>query len=106
MGMEARAAISPTSPTSSRARCGRLTPKASAAGSSTSLPSSPISVSELAETIGRILGKDVRKEFAPPRAGDIRDSWADISAARQALGWEPSVGLEEGLQRTVEALVG
>ena len=68
--------------------------------------SSPISVSELAETIGRILGKDVRKEFAPPRAGDIRDSWADISAARQALGWEPSVGLEEGLQRTVEALVG
>jgi UDP-glucose 4-epimerase len=67
--------------------------------------SSPISVSELAETIGQILGRDVRKEFAPPRAGDIRDSWADISSARQALGWEPSVGLEEGLQRTVEALI-
>ena len=68
--------------------------------------SSPVSVNDVAETIGRIVGKDVTKTHAPPRAGDIRDSWADISAAREALGWEPCVGLEEGLQRTVEALVG
>jgi UDP-glucose 4-epimerase len=47
----------------------------------------------------------VTKAHAPPRAGDIRDSWADITAARDALAWEPSVGLEEGLQRTIESLV-
>jgi UDP-glucose 4-epimerase len=68
--------------------------------------SSPVSVNDVADTIGRILGKDVAKTHAPPRAGDIRDSWADITAARAALAWEPSVGLEEGLQRTIESLVG
>jgi UDP-glucose 4-epimerase len=66
----------------------------------------PVTVNELANTIGRILGQPVEKVFAAPRAGDIRDSWADISAARQALGWEPTVGLEDGLRRTVEALLG
>jgi UDP-glucose 4-epimerase len=68
--------------------------------------SSPVSVNDVADTIGRILGKDVTKTLGPPRAGDIRDSWADITAAREALAWEPSVGLEEGLQRTIESLVG
>jgi nucleoside-diphosphate-sugar epimerase len=68
--------------------------------------SAPASVNQVAELIGQILGKDVKKEHAPPRAGDIRDSWADITAAREAFGWEPAVGLEDGLRRTVGALVG
>ena len=68
--------------------------------------SSPVSVNQVADSIGQILGKDVKKEHAPPRAGDIRDSWADITAAREAFGWEPSVGLEDGLRRTVGALIG
>ena len=67
--------------------------------------SAPVSVNQVAESIGEILGKPVQKEFAPPRAGDIRDSWADVSRAREVLGWEPSVGLEDGLQRTIDALV-
>jgi UDP-glucose 4-epimerase len=66
---------------------------------------SPGSVNEVAAIIGRILGKPVEKQFEPERPGDIRDSWADISAARETLGFEPHVGLEEGLRRTVEALV-
>ncbi len=66
---------------------------------------SPASVNELAETIGRILGMPVEKRYAPPRPGDIRDSWADISAAREALGYEPLVALEEGLRRTADALL-
>ena len=48
----------------------------------------------------------MHKEHAPPRTGDIRDSWADVTAAREALGWEPTVGLEEGLRLTAEALLG
>lgn len=38
-----------------------------------------------------------RVEYAPPRAGDVRDSLADISAARRAFGFAPSIELEEGL---------
>ena len=64
----------------------------------------PATVNELAETIGRILGKPVEKQFAPHRAGDIRASWADLTAAREVLGYEPSVDLEEGLRRTIEFL--
>ena len=60
---------------------------------------------ELADTIGGILGKPVEKEYLPPRAGDVRDSWADVSEARRLLGFEPKIGLEEGLRRTVDALV-
>ena len=65
---------------------------------------SPASVNTVAEAIGRILGKPVERRFEPPRPGDIRDSWADVSAAREALGYEPSVKLEEGLRRTIEHL--
>jgi nucleoside-diphosphate-sugar epimerase len=65
----------------------------------------PTSVNVLADTIGRLLGKPVERDFKPPRAGDIRDSWADISAARDVLGWEPGTPVEEGLGLTVQSLV-
>lgn len=65
---------------------------------------SPASVNEVADTIGRILGKPVERRHLEPRTGDIRDSWGDISAARETLGWEPTVGLEEGLRLTVDSL--
>ena len=61
-------------------------------------------VDSLADTIGAILGKPVEKEYLPARAGDVRDSWADVSEARRRLGFEPRVGLEEGLRLTVDAL--
>jgi UDP-glucose 4-epimerase len=67
--------------------------------------SAPVTVNAVAAAIGEVLGKDVVKTYEPPRVGDIRDSWADVSAARQVLGWEPTVDLEEGLRRTVETLV-
>ena len=67
--------------------------------------SSTASVNHLADTIGAVVGKPVHKEHTAPRAGDIRDSWADVTAAREALGWEPTVGLEEGLRLTAAALL-
>jgi UDP-glucose 4-epimerase len=66
----------------------------------------PASVNALADTIGAILGKPVLKEHLPPRAGDIRDSWADLSKATRILGYRPAVELDEGLRRTVEFLRG
>jgi UDP-glucose 4-epimerase len=67
--------------------------------------SSPAGVNQVAETIERILGKRAERIPAPRRAGDIRDSWADVTAARQVLGYEPTIGLEDGLRRTAEALL-
>ncbi|MGI9112405.1 MAG: SDR family oxidoreductase [Gaiellaceae bacterium] len=65
----------------------------------------PASVNRVAELIGEILGKPVERDHLPPRTGDIRDSWADISAAREVLGWKPEVSLEEGLRLTADSLV-
>jgi UDP-N-acetylglucosamine/UDP-N-acetyl-alpha-D-glucosaminouronate 4-epimerase len=64
-----------------------------------------LSVNALADTIGDVLGKPVEKEYLPPRAGDVRDSWADVAEARRALGWEPHVGLEDGLRLTADAFL-
>jgi len=49
-----------------------------------------------------IFEQQVRPRYDPPRPGDVRHSLADISLARQVLGYEPRVGFEEGLRRTVD----
>jgi UDP-glucose 4-epimerase len=67
---------------------------------------SPASVNTIADTIGEILGKPVERTHLPPRAGDIRDSWADLSKSERVLGYVPQVRLDDGLRRTVEFLRG
>jgi UDP-glucose 4-epimerase len=64
----------------------------------------PATVNEVADAIGRMLSKTVERRHGPPRIGDIRASWADVTAARETLGWEPTVDLEEGLRLTAESL--
>jgi len=49
-----------------------------------------------------IFGRQVRPRYDPPRKGDVLNSLADISLARQVLGYEPRVSFEEGLRRTVD----
>ena len=61
-------------------------------------------LNELAAALGKICGREVKPKHAEPRAGDIRDSLADISRAREELGFEPRVAVEEGLRRLVESL--
>ena len=56
-------------------------------------------LSEVKELTGR---KDVEAEYQKPRAGDVMHSLADISRARDLLGFEPRVGLREGLQWTID----
>jgi UDP-glucose 4-epimerase len=63
------------------------------------------SVNDLAETIGGALGKEVERKFYPERAGDIRDSWADVDRAHELLGWRPRVDLEEGLRIVADAFL-
>jgi UDP-glucose 4-epimerase len=45
-------------------------------------------------------GRPSNAKYVEPRKGDIRDSQADVSLARQKLGYDPRVGFEEGLRRT------
>ena len=56
----------------------------------------------LLDELNRLLGKSIRPKFAPPRPGDVRHSLADITRARQLLGYEPPVSFADGLRRTVE----
>jgi nucleoside-diphosphate-sugar epimerase len=54
------------------------------------------------DLLAKISGRSVEREYVPPRKGDIRDSQADISRAREILGYNPRIGFEEGLRRTWE----
>jgi UDP-glucose 4-epimerase len=62
------------------------------------------SVNQLAEAIAEIAGTSHDPVHAGARAGDIRVSVANIDKARSVLGYEPTVGLREGLERTYEYL--
>jgi UDP-glucose 4-epimerase len=60
-------------------------------------------LNELLEAIKHVTGKsDVTARYEPPRAGDVRDSLADLTQARTLLGYEPRVSLEEGLKLTFD----
>jgi len=61
-----------------------------------------VSLNNVLRELGRITGKTLEAKYDPPRDGDIRDSQADISQAREFLGYEPQVSFEEGLARTFE----
>jgi len=58
-------------------------------------------VLELAETVGKVMGKKVETEFAPPRAGELFRSSLDISKAKRVLGWSPTHKFDDGLRELV-----
>ena len=60
---------------------------------------------ELTKMIGlieRACGREAIKEMAPMQAGDVRDTYADISAIQRDLGFSPSTSIEEGIPRFVD----
>jgi nucleoside-diphosphate-sugar epimerase len=62
-----------------------------------------ISLNKLLEYLRGLTGAALEADHRPGRPGDVRDSLADVSAARELLGYEPSVDVREGLKRTLEA---
>ena len=60
-----------------------------------------ISLNQLFETLKGLTGATVSPLYAEERAGDVRDSQADISKAHRLLGYQPLVALEQGLEQTV-----
>lgn len=60
-----------------------------------------ISLNQAWSELGSIVGLVQNPVYGPARAGDVRDSQADIGKAERLLGYRPSVSFEEGLRRTV-----
>jgi UDP-N-acetylglucosamine/UDP-N-acetyl-alpha-D-glucosaminouronate 4-epimerase len=61
-----------------------------------------IDLNRVVALIGDILGKKLEAVHEPERAGDIKHSWGDVSAARAGLGFHTAVSFAEGLRRTIE----
>jgi UDP-glucose 4-epimerase len=61
-----------------------------------------VTIRELAETVVDVTDSDAEITHVDPRPGDIQHSEADISTAREALGYEPTVSLKEGLRELAE----
>jgi UDP-glucose 4-epimerase len=56
----------------------------------------------LLRLLNQLLGTNVKPIHEPPRAGDVRESLADITMARKYLNYEPEVDFEQGLRRSIE----
>ncbi|MCC6580518.1 MAG: SDR family oxidoreductase [Phycisphaeraceae bacterium] len=61
-----------------------------------------VTILELAQQIAKALGRDVPITVGPDRAGDVKHSYADLTAIGAALGYKPLVTFEQGIQRTVQ----
>jgi nucleoside-diphosphate-sugar epimerase len=61
-----------------------------------------VSLNQLFKSLQGLIGANVEPIYAAPRAGDVRDSQADIGKANRLLGYSPLVTFEQGLQKTVE----
>jgi nucleoside-diphosphate-sugar epimerase len=61
------------------------------------------SLNQLLRHIAELAGTRIEPDYRPARAGDVRDSLADIRVARDLLGYEPSIDVREGLKRTYAA---
>ncbi|MEK7449543.1 MAG: SDR family oxidoreductase [Planctomycetota bacterium] len=59
-------------------------------------------VLDLLRCLNKLMGKNIKPIFTPPRLGDVRHTMADISQARQYLNYQPRISFREGLQRTIK----
>jgi UDP-glucose 4-epimerase len=57
---------------------------------------------DLLSRLQTLLGTKIEPSFEPPRKGDVRESMADITRARELLGYEPLVSFDEGLAQSIE----
>jgi nucleoside-diphosphate-sugar epimerase len=67
---------------------------------------SRVSINQVFEIIGRLSGQEPRITVDPAQKGDMRHTYADTSLARADLGFDPAVGLEEGLAAEYHWLAG
>ncbi|MBN2588532.1 MAG: SDR family oxidoreductase [Sedimentisphaerales bacterium] len=61
-----------------------------------------VTVNQIIEMINKSLGKNVKPNYVAERAGDVKHSLADITAATELIGFKPVVSFEQGLQTAIE----
>jgi UDP-glucuronate 4-epimerase len=61
----------------------------------------PITINQIIEWVEDLVGKKAQIDYKPFNAADIKETWADISKAKQLLDWEPKVDVYEGIRRTI-----
>ena len=66
---------------------------------------SRVELMDVFELIGRVTGKTLRLQKIEPQAGDMRDTYADTTRAREAIGFAPTVTLEQGLRAQCQWMI-
>ena len=61
-----------------------------------------ITINALIKLIEELMGKKAEVQHGPPNLADMFTNWADVSKARGLLGWEPRVGLREGVRKLID----
>ncbi len=61
-----------------------------------------ITINGLIALLEQLTGKKANVQYGPPNLADMFTNWADVSKAGRLLGWEPQVGLREGVNKLVE----
>ena len=61
-----------------------------------------ITINDLIRLVEDVVGKKAIVQYGPPDLADMRSNWADVSKARQLLGWQPQFTLREGIGKLVE----
>jgi len=62
----------------------------------------PVTLNAIIERLESLLGKKAKIETKPFHIADIKETWADIDKAKNLLGWEPQISLNEGLEKSVQ----
>jgi nucleoside-diphosphate-sugar epimerase len=62
----------------------------------------PVSLNAIISKLEQLLGKKAKIDHKPFHVADLMEAWADISKAKNLLGWEPQVSLEQGLEKSVQ----
>ena len=60
------------------------------------------SLNRILDKLRELMGCDITPEYGPMRAGDVMDSLADVSLAKETIGYEPLVYFEEGLTKAID----
>ena len=60
------------------------------------------SLNQILNLLRELMNTDVEAEYTDPRAGDVRDSLANVSLAKKVIGYEPKVFFEEGLRKAID----
>ena len=59
-------------------------------------------LNQILDQLRDLLGCDIQADYGPPRAGDVKHSLADVSLAKETIGYEPQIFFEEGLARAID----